>query len=234
MLWYLIPLAVDLLALWLFFRLLSGDNRYSWAGTFPVALGIPLLGAVALIVSFLNATGRTSYAYEEILHVLLVVILAFPLAPLSAWWAGGKLLRLFSAPDAPGIRPNATCDQAARAEGEGKFAEAEALYRDALFRKGLGRRPEGAKIHLAFANYLQRRGREAEAAEHWEIAIRRGVGPEKALTAAIRASEVYNEILKRPARAAHVLRMALRKHPDLPEAYALRQRIERLEERPDA
>jgi tetratricopeptide (TPR) repeat protein len=232
MAWYLLPLAVDGLALWLFSRLVAYDPRYLWARTFPVAIGIPALGVAAVVVAYTKTASLSIHGVAW--DVFLAALFTLPLAPLATWWVAERFLKLIHAPDAPGIRLNTTCDQAARAEAEGKFAEAEALFRDALFRKGLGKRPDGAEIHLAFANYLQRRGREAEAADHWEGAVRFGIAPEKALTAAIRASEVYNERLKRPARAAHVLRLALRKYPNLPEAYALRQRIEALEERSDA
>lgn len=159
-------------------------------------------------------------------------------------------------PGARGIRNRKTCDQAERAARVKRDDEAEALYLAALEKrddtdahslageiwavrvlawlsrllsvKEADERGADAPIRLSYGNFLASRGRRREAAAQWREAARGALPEEQALTAALRAADVYLEEDGDRAAAAGILDAAVARFPKAPEARMLRIKRESL------
>ena len=212
---------ISLAYLVLFVFILHGKPGFDWASRPLFGLPAGLAGAAAIYCLLMGGGGVIMFFFGITLYIPCGLVAFLPL--------GHKMADLISGAGALGIRNLPSFDQALSAERRDQFDLAGRIYLE-FFREARKRGfsdAEMAEGHLAYGNLLQRLGRPAEAAEHWEIAAAGQTLGDRAQIAAMRAADVRLSE-GRIDRARAILADAVSRHPEEPVTAALRQRLSQL------
>lgn len=200
-----------LFSLFVFVKLLAGNDRYRVFANPLVSFSIFIIGILA----------GTILIFKFGAAFLLIVILGGAMSLLPTYTVADKFSNSFLKVATRNIRIIRECPHGEAAERQGDLKKAEELYKKDL----TGRDKMDYFVNLKLGNLYAKQEKKKLAAQHWEKSLYRDLPPELYIATSLRLSDLYKK-LNNAKKSKEILETAIRLYPNKPETESLKKRLE--------